>query len=80
MTQPKEIIQVGQLELRFLLDGDDTNNQMVLFESVFPGEAKVAAPLHYHQWVDEMIYGLEGVLTVAVGEKKIEIGPGQEEN
>lgn len=77
MKQPKEIIHVGDLELRFLLDGDDTNNQMVLFESIFPGGAKVAVPAHYHKHTDEMIYGLEGVLTITLDGKKIEIGSGQ---
>jgi quercetin dioxygenase-like cupin family protein len=77
MKQPKEIINVGQLELRFLLDAEDTGNQMVLFESVFPGGAKVAAPPHYHQHVDEMVYGHEGILTVTLDGKKIEVGPGE---
>ncbi len=76
MKQPKEIINVGQLQLRFLLDGDDTNNQMTLFESIFPGGAKVAVPPHYHEHVDEIIYGLEGALTITLNGKKIEIGPG----
>jgi quercetin dioxygenase-like cupin family protein len=77
MAKPKEIIQVGQLELRFLLDAEDTGNQMLLFESVFPAGSKVAAPPHYHQYVDEIIYGLEGTLTVTLDGKRIEIGPGQ---
>ncbi|WP_198172504.1 cupin domain-containing protein [Hymenobacter ginkgonis] len=39
MQEPKEIIHVGALELRFLLDGDDTNQRLVVFEfSVPPGQ------------------------------------------
>ena len=76
MKQPKEVINVGPLELRFLLDGEDTNGQMILFESIFPGGAKVAVPPHYHEHVDEMIYGLEGILTITLNGKKSEIGPG----
>ncbi len=77
MAQPKEVIRVGELELRFLLDGEDTWDKMLLFESIFPAGAKVAAPPHYHQHTDEMIYVLEGVLTVMMDKKKTEIGPGQ---
>ena len=77
MTQQKEIIWVGELELRFLLDGEDTRDKMLLFEFIFPAGAIVAGPPHYHQHTDEMIYVLEWVLTVMIDKKKIEIGPGQ---
>jgi quercetin dioxygenase-like cupin family protein len=75
MNQPKEIIRIGQLELRFLLDGNDTNNQMVVFEFLIPPGSKVPAP-HYHVAVDELIYGLEGTATSTVDGKKIEIAKG----
>lgn len=77
MSQPKEIIHVGPLELRFLLDGDDTNNQMVVFEAVFPAGAKIAVPPHYHEQVDEIVYGLEGVTTATVNGKTIEVDVGE---
>src|SRR5450432_1057933 len=77
MNQPKEIIHIGQVEIRLLLDGDDTNNQMVLFESVFPAGATVAAPPHYHRHVDEMGYVPEGILTVTLDGEKIDFGPGE---
>lgn len=77
MKKPKEIIHVGKLELRFLLDDDDTDNKIMLFESIFPAGVKVAVPPHYHEHVDEIIYGLEGVLTITLNGKKIEIGPGE---
>ncbi len=76
MQQPKEIIRLGQLELRFLLDGDDTNNQMVMFEFIIPAGAKVPVP-HYHVDVDEALYGLEGVVSSIVDGKTIETGPGE---
>jgi len=77
MKQPGEIIHIGQVEIRFLLDGNDTNNQILLFESVFPPGAKVAAPPHYHQHVDEMGYVLEGILTITLDGKKIDFSPGE---
>jgi quercetin dioxygenase-like cupin family protein len=71
----KEIIPIGQVEIRFLLDGDDTNGQMCLFEFVVPPGARVPAP-HYHVAVDEAVYGLEGNLTFAVGGVPHHITPG----
>jgi len=71
----KELIRVGQLTLNFLLDGDDTNNQMVMFELTIPAGAKVPVP-HYHVDVDEALYGLEGEMSSIVGGKNVTIGPG----
>jgi hypothetical protein len=39
MKQPKETITLGQLKLSFLLDGDDTDNQLVMFEFTIPAGA-----------------------------------------
>jgi quercetin dioxygenase-like cupin family protein len=75
MKAPKEIIKIGQLELRFFLDGDDTDNQMVTFEFIVPPGAKVPVP-HYHVGVDEMLYGLEGTMSSIIDGKKLEINPG----
>jgi quercetin dioxygenase-like cupin family protein len=72
---PKEVINVGQLELRFLLDGDDTNNQMVVFEFDIPPGAKVPVA-HYHKEVDEMVYGLKGTMSSYINGKKTEVNPG----
>lgn len=75
MREPKQIIRIGQLELRFLLDGEDTNNTMVLFEFVIPSGAKVPVP-HYHKDVDEVIYGLEGVTTTTMDGNTVTINAG----
>ena len=77
MKQPKEIIHVGELEVRFILDREDTDNKVLLFESVFPAGAKAGMPPHYHQHVDEVIYVSEGILTVILDGKKIELGAGE---
>ncbi len=74
--QPKETIHIGALQVRILLDGQDTNQGLVMFEFIIPPGAKVPVP-HYHQEVDEVLYGLEGVTTSLVDGKKIETGPGQ---
>lgn len=75
MAHPKQTIQIGQLLLHFLLDGQDTNNNIVMFEFIIPEGAKVPVP-HYHKEVDEVIYGLEGITSTTVDGKTIEIGVG----
>ena len=75
MTPPKEIIRVGPVEIRFLLDADDTAGQLSLFEFLVPAGARVPAP-HYHEHFDEVAYGLEGVLTFTVDGRAHSIGPG----
>jgi quercetin dioxygenase-like cupin family protein len=76
MKTYKEEIKVGQLELKFLLDGDDTGNRMVVFECVIPAGAKVPVA-HYHVEVDELVYGLEGTISSYVGGKRIDVSPGE---
>jgi quercetin dioxygenase-like cupin family protein len=71
----KEIVRIGALQLNFLLDGDDTNNTLVLFELIVPPNAKVPAP-HYHVAVDEVLYGLEGTLTQTIGDTTQELNVG----
>lgn len=74
-TNPKEIIHLGALEVRFLLDGDDTAGQLCLFEFVVPPGARVPAP-HYHESVDEAAYALSGVLTWTVDGRRADLPPG----
>lgn len=72
---PKEIIQVGQIEIRFLLESADTGGSLALFESVIPVGARVPVP-HFHIAYDETVYGLEGVTTFTVDGRVTEVGPG----
>src|SRR4028119_2440039 len=76
MIPVKETIQLGQITIRFLLDGDGTNGQHSMFEFLVPPGARVPAP-HYHEHVDEVAYGLEGVLTFTVDGQSTELGPGE---
>ncbi len=76
MAHDKEIIRVGQIEIRFLLDGKDTHGRLGMFEFTVPAGAKVAMP-HYHERYDEIIYGLEGVVTFTVNGQPNDIGPGR---
>jgi quercetin dioxygenase-like cupin family protein len=71
-----EIIRVGQIGIRFLLEAADTNGSLAMFEFTVPVGAKVAVP-HSHRGYDETIYGVEGVVTFTVDGKPVDIGPGE---
>lgn len=71
-----DIIRVGEIGIRFLLEAADTNGAVAMFEFTVPVGAKVPLP-HYHERYDETIYGVEGVVTFTVEGKAVEIGPGE---
>jgi quercetin dioxygenase-like cupin family protein len=75
MSQNKEIIKFGGMEIHFSLDANDTNNQLTLFKCVIHANTRMPAP-HYHEHFDEVVYGLKGTVTYTVDGKLIEIGPG----
>ena len=70
-----EIIRLGQVTIRFLLEGRDTDGRMAMFEFGVAAGAKVPVP-HYHEKYDETVYGLEGTLTFTVEGKPVELRPG----
>lgn len=76
MSIAKEIIRLGQIEIKFLLEAKDTNNAIATFEFFVPVGAKVPIP-HAHESYDEIVYGLTGTLTYTVDGKTIEVGPGE---
>ena len=71
-----EILRVGQIEVKFLLEAADTNGSLAMFEFTVPVGAKMPLP-HSHKHYDETIYGVEGVVTFTVEGKPVEIGPGE---
>jgi len=71
-----EIIQVGQIGIRFLLESADTKGALAMFEFTVPARAKMPLP-HYHERYDETIYGVEGVVTFTIEGKTVEVAPGQ---
>jgi quercetin dioxygenase-like cupin family protein len=76
MTSAVEIIRLGQIEIRYLLDSEATGGSLSMFEFLVPAGAKVPAP-HYHEGFDEAIYGIEGTLTFTVDGRGLDIGPGE---
>ena len=75
MAHEKEIIRIGQIEVRFLLESKDSNGQLAMFEFTVPAGARVPAP-HSHTHYDETIYGLEGVMTFTVNGQPVDIAAG----
>ena len=73
----EETIKIGPLGIRFLLTTDDSNGSASVFEVLVPAGQKLAAPAHKNDAYEEILYGIEGVLTWTVDGKPIEVGPGQ---
>jgi len=73
----EEAIRIGPLGIRFLLTGDDTSGSVSIFEVAVPAGQKLAAPAHRNDTYEEVLYGIEGVLTWTIDGKAIEVGPGQ---
>src|SRR6266699_1524328 len=71
-----EIMRIGQIGIRFLLDAADTGGFVAMLEFTVPVAAKVPLP-HYHKHYDETIYGVEGVMTFTVEGKVLDVGPGE---
>jgi len=72
----REEIRIGQLAIRFLLEGKESSGSVAMFEVDVPAGAKVPIA-HSHDAYEETIYGLEGVLTWTVDGRQIEVGPGE---
>ena len=73
--QDEEIL-IGQIALKFLIDGPASGASVTIFEMSVPAGAKVPAA-HSHDAFDETIYGLEGVLTMTVSGQSIPVVPGE---
>jgi quercetin dioxygenase-like cupin family protein len=74
-TAAKEIIQIGALGVRFLIEGSDSNGTVAVFECTIPAGGALPAA-HSHDAYEETIYGLEGVSTWTIDGQANEIGRG----
>jgi quercetin dioxygenase-like cupin family protein len=72
----REEIKVGDLRIRFLVEGEQSGGSVAVFEFHVPAGARVAAG-HSHDGYEETIYGLEGTLTWTVEGTPIDVGPGE---
>ena len=73
----EETIKIGPIGIRFLLTGDDSSGSVSVFEILVPVGQKLAAPAHKNDAYEEILYGIEGILTWTVDGTPIEVGPGQ---
>jgi quercetin dioxygenase-like cupin family protein len=81
-TQPalnasEEQIGLGDIGVRFLLTGKDTNGSMSIFEITVRAGQKILVPSHKNDEYEETLYGIQGVLTWTIDGKPFEVGPGQ---
>jgi len=71
-----EEIRVGEMAIRFMLEGAQSDGSVAVFEFDVPAGSKVPAP-HSHDGYEETIYGLDGTLVWTVDGEANEIGPGE---
>jgi len=68
-------INVGQLRIRYLIDGSQSAG-LGVFELTVPPGSNVP-PLHSHTNNEEVVYVLEGTLRYSVGSDTRDLTPGQ---
>ena len=76
--QPEEkpALKIGQLEIRYLIDGTVSGAGMGVFELTVPPGARVP-PAHSHKNNEEVVYVLEGVLRYTVDDETRDLTAGQ---
>ena len=75
-TMTSEEIKVGEMAIRFLVEGEESAESVAVFEFDVPAGMSVAAG-HSHDGFEETIYGLEGVSTWTVEDAAVEVAPGE---
>src|SRR3954470_1920146 len=75
-TMTSEEIRIGQLAIRFLVEGEETGGALAVFEFDVPAGANVPVA-HSHDGFEETIYGLAGVLIWTIDGTPTEVGPGE---
>lgn len=74
-TTSHPAITLGGIDVRFLVEADDSDGAATVFECAVQGGAQVPPP-HSHDAFDETVYGLEGALTFTIDGRSRQIGPG----
>ncbi len=74
-TATHEEIRVGEMAIRFRVEGAESNGSVAIFEFAIPAGSKLPGA-HSHDAYEETLYGLEGVLTWTVDGTPTEVGPG----
>ncbi|HLM17314.1 MAG TPA: cupin domain-containing protein [Acidimicrobiia bacterium] len=68
-------IPLGDIEIRFLVEADDSQGAATVFECEIRPGAKVPAA-HSHDGFEETVYGLAGVTTFTIDGETTELGVG----
>ena len=68
-------IGLGDIEIRFLVEADDSHGAATVFECQIRPDAQVPAA-HSHDGFEETVYGLAGVTTFSVDGDTHELGVG----
>ena len=66
-----EMIQVGALSVRFLIEAADSNGSVSVFECFVPADSRMPVP-HSHDAFEETTYGLKGVTTWRVDGRTVD--------
>jgi quercetin dioxygenase-like cupin family protein len=74
-STPEEI-KVGEVAVRFLVEGEQSAVSVAVFEFDVPAAARVPVA-HSHDGYEETIYGLEGVLTWTVEGTPTDVAAGE---
>ena len=75
-SSSKATIQIGPLRIDFLVDADDSDGSVTVFECLIPAGAGVPVP-HSHDAFEETVYVLEGACTWTIDGRTYELGPGE---
>jgi quercetin dioxygenase-like cupin family protein len=74
-TAPSPEIAVGAIEIRFLVEADESRGAATVFECRVPAGAHVPVA-HSHDGFEETVYGLDGVTTFTVDGQVRDLRPG----
>jgi quercetin dioxygenase-like cupin family protein len=74
-TSSRTTIDLGGIEVRFLVETQDSGGAATVFECADAAGAMVPPP-HSHDAFDETVYGLDGVLAFTIDGETREVGPG----
>jgi len=69
-------IRLGQLVIRFLVEGSESGGSVAVFEFNVPAGGKLPVA-HSHDAYEETIYGLEGVSTWTIDGVATDVRPGE---
>ena len=77
MQPPEQLVmKIGELQIRYLIDGTVAGAGMGVFELTVPPGARVP-PAHSHSGNEEVVYVLDGVLRYRVDDETRDLKPGE---